>query len=340
MKSIPNFELPKTMNALVLTKFNGNPQVQEVAVPTPGKGQILVKIDSSPINPSDNSFLKGLYSTKKTLPVIAGFEASGVVVASGNDFMSKRLLGKSVACFAPMDGDGSWAEYMVTGNKTAIPLKKNVTLEQGSMLLVNPLSVIAMIELAKKGKHKAIANSAAASALGTMLNRMCIDNGIALVNIVRREDQVELLKGQGATYVINSSSKTFKQDLSKIFSELNVRLAFDAIAGQMTFDLLDALNAGGEVKVYGGLSEQAAMANPGRLIFENKKVSGFWLSEWIMHQSLLKMLKHFNKIQKYLAEIHQTTVHQRVGLNGAVAGLATYMENMTAGKVLVKPGLK
>jgi NADPH:quinone reductase-like Zn-dependent oxidoreductase len=340
MKSIPNFELPKTMNALVLTEFNGNPQVQEVEVPMPEKGQILVRIDSSPINPSDNSFLKGLYSTKKTLPVIAGFEASGVVVASGNDFMSRRLLGKSVACFAPMDGDGSWAEYMVTGYKTAIPLKKNVDMEQGAMLLVNPLSVIAMVEMAKKGRHKAIANTAAASALGTMLNRMCIDNGIALVNIVRREDQVELLKSQGATYVISSSSKTFKQDLSKIFSELNVHLAFDAIAGQMTFDLLDALCAGGEVKVYGGLSEQAAMANPGRLIFENKKVSGFWLSEWITHQPMLKMLKHFNKIQKYLAETHQTTVHQRVGLKDAVTGLATYMENMTAGKVLVKPGLK
>lgn len=340
MKSIPNFDFPKKMSALVLTAFNGNPQLQQVDVPIPGKGEILVKIDSSPINPSDNSFLKGLYSTKKTLPVIPGFEASGEVVATGNDFMSKRLLGKSVACFAPSDGNGSWAEYMVTSNKLAIPLLKKIDLEQGSMLMVNPISVMAMIDIAKKNGHKAIANTAAASALGKMLNNMCNIKDIDLVNVVRRDDQMELLKNHGARYLVNSSSKNFKQELSAIFSRLNVSLAFDAIAGQMTFDLVDALPIGGEVMVYGGLSEQPAAANPGKLIFEQKKVSGFWVSEWITHQPMLKMLRIFNKIQKYFSENDQTTIHKRVGLSDAVDGLSTYMENMTAGKVLVKPSWK
>lgn len=340
MKIIPNNNLPEKMRALVLTKFDANPQVRQVEVPRPRKGEVLIKIDSSPVNPSDNSFLKGMYSTKKPLPIIPGFEASGMVVATGDDFMSKRLLGKSVACFAPMDGNGTWAEYMVTKNNMTIPLKKGVDIEQGSMLMVNPLSVVAMLQIAKKGKHKAIANTAAASALGRMMNKLCIDKNIPLVNIVRREDQVELLKSHGAKHVINSSDDDFATQLKAVFSKLNVTLAFDAIAGQSVFDLMEALPSSSEVMVYGGLSEQPAYTHPGKLIFEKKKLSGFWLSEWITHQPLLKMLMMFNKIQKLLAEEHQTSINKRVSLEETVEGVSMYMDKMTAGKVLVKPGMK
>ena len=118
------------MNDLVLKSFNSAPEVMQMDVPVANKGEVLIKIDSSPVNPSDNSFLKGMYSTKKPLPVIPGFEASGTVVASGHDFMSKRLLGRRVSCFAPTDGNGTWAQFMVTKNRMAVPLKKNVSLEQ------------------------------------------------------------------------------------------------------------------------------------------------------------------------------------------------------------------
>ena len=340
MKTISSFPFPEKMSALMLTEYNVNPELQQVDVPRPEKDEVLIKIDSSPVNPSDNSFIKGTYSTKKTLPVIPGFEASGAIVATGDDFMSKRLLGKSVSCFAPQDGNGTWAEFMVTKNKTVIPLKKGFDIEQGSMLLVNPLSVIAMLEIAKKGGHKAIANTAAASSLGQMLNSLCIERNLQIVNIVRRDEQVELLKSQGAKHVVNSSSENYIDDLSAVCSELEVTLAFDAIAGPMATELLEALPAGAEVMVYGGLSEQPVSVNPQKLIFEKKNLSGFWLSEWITHQPMLKMLFTFNKIQKYLSEKHQTTIHKRVSLEDAVEGISLYLEKMSAGKVLVKPWLK
>ena len=340
MKSIPNFELPHEMRALVLEAYNVPPKVQRIQTPKPGKGEILVQIDSSPINPSDNSFLKGNYSTKKDLPVVPGFEASGKVLATGNDFMSKRLLGKNVACFAPMDGNGTWAEYMLTSSKSAIPLKKSMDIEQGSMLMVNPLSVLAMLEISKKGRHDAIANTAAASALGRMMNHLCIERNIPIVNIVRREEQVQLMNSEGAKYIVNSSSKNFPNELKEVFNKLNVTLVFDAIAGESVFSLMEALPMGGEVMVYGGLSEAAAMVHPGKLIFEKKTVSGFWLSEWITHQSMFKMLGMFNKIQRLLSEKHQNTINKRVPLEDAVNGLQLYLDKMTLGKVLVKPWLE
>ncbi len=329
--------IPNKMKALVLTEFNAKPELTEVDTPTPTKSEVLIKIDSSPVNPSDSSFIRGMYSSKKSLPVIPGFEASGTVVATGNGFMSKRLLGKRVACFAPIDGNGTWAEYMVTRNNFVIPLKKGVDLEQGSMLMVNPLSVVAMLDIAKKGKHRAIANTAAASALGQMMNKLCLEKKLPIVNIVRREEQVTLLKQQGAKYIVNSSDNDFLTKLSKIFHELNVTIAFDAVSGDMTFNLIEALPVSGEVMVYGGLSEQACITNPGKLIFEKKKLSGFWASEWINQQNIVNLLLTFNKIQKYISSGNHTTIHKRVSLDNAVEGISTYLDNMTLGKVLVKP---
>jgi len=258
-------------------------------------------------------------------------------VATGNDFFSKRLLGKAVSCFAPENGNGTWAEYMMTSNKMAVPLVKGMDIEQGSMLLVNPLSALAMVRITKKEGYQAIANTAAASALGQMLNRMCMEEGIPIVNIVRREEQVSLLKDQGATYVLNSSAGDFRNRMKSLFRELNVEVAFDAIAGESVFDLLNALPRGGEVIIYGALSEKEVTAFPGNFIFQGKKISGFWLSEWISHQHIFKLLSSFKKIQKFLTDTHRTTIHQRVSLGEAVDGISSYMESMTSGKVLIKP---
>ena len=337
MKTILDGNFPDTMRALVLNQFDGKPETQEMPVQTPGKGEILVKMDSSPINPSDWSFIRGLYSSMKTLPVIPGFEGSGVVVATGNDYFSKRLLGKNVSCFAPQDGNGTWAEYMLTRFDLAVPLGKKIDLEHASMLLVNPLSVVAMTELTKKRGIKAIANTAGASALGQILNKMCLEKNIVLVNIVRRQEQVDLLKNQGAKYIVNSGSQNYKKELAEVFKKLNVMIAFDAISGHMPLDLLEALPRGGEVIVYGALSEEALSADPGRFIFEQKRISGFWLSEWVTHQNIFKLLSMFGKIQKFITEKHHTNISNRVSLERTGEVLATYNENMTAGKVLVKP---
>ena len=302
------------------------------------KGEILVKIAHTPINPSDLAFLRGLYPTRKKLPVIPGIEASGTVVATGDDFFSRRLLGKNVACTAPADGNGTWAEYMLTSYKQAIPLKKYVNLEQGSMMFVNPFSVLAMVDIAKKGGHRAIANTAAASALGQMLNKICLQKNLVLVNVVRREEQEELLKSQGAKHVVNSSSRDFKEELSRTFIDLKVTLAFDAISGQMAFDLIEALPEGGEMKIYGALSEEPIIVNPGNLIFQRKNISGFWLSEWIVKQHFLKLISVSNEVQKYLGDGNGTSIHKRVTLAEAMSGIDLYVEKMTAGKILISPG--
>ena len=340
MKTTADFQLPESMRALVLPAFESPMNIQQVPVPSPGKDEVLVKIVSSPVNPSDLMFIRGMYSSKKTPPVIPGFEGSGIVVATSNDFMSRRLLGKEVACFAPQDDNGTWAEYMVTSNKTVIPLGEGCDLELGSMLLVNPLTVFAMVEIAKKRKIKAIANTAAASALGQMLERLCQEQGIALVNIVRRQEQVDLLKAKGTRHVLNSSDPNFVRDMKQLFRQLDVRLAFDAISDESPFSLLEALPRHGEVMLYGALSEKAVIAHPGRFIFEDKRITGFWLSTWIAKQNIFKLLGLFKKVRKFVTESHQTTIARRLPLEKADEGIQKYMKRMSEGKVIIKPAGK
>ena len=337
MKNIFTSNFPSSMKGLVLKTFNEDLAVEDLEVPRPVKGEILVKIDSAPINPSDWAFLRGLYASPKKLPVVAGFEGSGIVMATGNDFFSRRLLGKKVALFAPNTGNGTWAEYTLTQAATAIPLKKDLSLEQGSMLLVNPLSVIAMISISKKKRIKAIANTAGASALGQLLNKMCRQNGLQCVNVVRRPEQVELLKKNGAQFILDSSSPNFNTEMRDLFKQLNVEIAFDALSGAMVSQLLAALPKDGEVMVYGALSEEEMKVPHGRFIFEGKKISGFWLSHWIKQQSMFTLLQAFNKAQKFLSREHEIQIKGRMSLTEVNEGLNTFPENMSAGKILIKP---
>jgi NADPH:quinone reductase len=259
------------------------------------------------------------------------------VVATGKDFLSSRLMGKKVSCFAPENGNGTWAQYMLTGAGFAIPLKKGISLDQGSMLMVNPLSAYAMVDIAIKEKHCAIANTAAASALGQIMIRICKEKKLPLVNIVRWQDQVALLKEQEAEFVFNSSDENFSEKLKQTFSSLKVTLAYDAIAGEMAGILTEALPGGGIVAVYGGLSETACIINPVNLIFENKKIRGFWLSEWITRQNLVSIIVTSNKIQKHFNKYFQTRIQKQVSLEEFMDGLRIYQDKMTEGKVLVKP---
>ncbi len=337
MKVLKNRTIEGSMKALILTDFGAPLEVQEIPIPKPKKGQVLIHMLHSPINPSDDSFVRGEYSSEKTPPVIPGFEGVGEVIASGGGFMANRVLGKYVAGFAPTDSNGTWAEYMVTDANLVVPIHKDLDKEQAAMMFVNPLTAYAFVDIAKKKKAKAILNSPGAGALGRMLQPMCDRQGIELVNLVRSEEQVNLLKSSGSKYVLNSTSPTFQSDLKSTLKKLNVKLAFESIGGELPNVLLNAMPAGSEVKVYGRLSGKDSGITNGALIFEKKSISGFWLSQWITTKNPIQLLMIFNKIQKFLTKDHHVTIHKKLSLTEVQDGLAEYMKSMSKGKMLVSP---
>jgi NADPH:quinone reductase-like Zn-dependent oxidoreductase len=331
------------MRALELRAYDGKPESLspvEKPVSHPGQGQVLVRIAAAPINPSDLMFLRGLYGVKKKLPVVPGFEGSGEVVAAGGGFNARLLLGRRVACAAPYNGDGTWAEYMLTSAKFCIPLRKNISPEQGATLIVNPLTAWALMELARKGRHRAVTQTAAASALGRMILKLGHRLGIPVIHIVRRKEQVELLQSLGAENVLNSSEADFDDRLRELCHQLHATLAFEAIAGEMTGRLLQAMPRGARVIVYGALSEQACQTDPRSFIFEGKSVAGFWLAEWLRSKNMLSQMRLTMNAQKFLATDLKTEIHARLALDEAVKGLEQYTGRMTEGKILFVPSMQ
>jgi len=330
------------MRAVQLLAYDSKPEsitIAQVPVPRPGPGEVLVKVFASPINPSDLMFIQGLYGFKKPLPAIPGFEGSGTVVESGAGWMARFLKGKRVACAAaePKISGGLWAEYLVTSAQLCIPLRKHVDLEQAASLLVNPFTGWALMEEARHGHHRAVVQTAAASALGRMIIRLGQRLSIPVVNVVRRAEQVKLLRGMGSQYVVNSSEEGYQDELRELCHKLGTTIGFDAVAGETSAIVLRAQPPGSRLLVYGGLSLAASQVDPASLIFENKRLEGFWLSGWLRSKSLPAQLRIARQVQGLLSSDLKTDFQAKLPLKDAAEALKQYGSNMTAGKVLLAP---
>jgi len=336
---LTQYQIPDQMTAVVLDSYAGveSLRLEQRPVPKPGDNEVLIKIAAASINPSDLAFLEGNYGFQKPTPVVPGFEASGTVVAVGSGLMARYLDGKRVACISQAKGEGVWAEYALTTTNLTLPLDKSISLEQGATSVINPLTAIALLTLAKDGDHSVVINTAAASALGQMVDRLGRAEGIMVVNIVRRQSQVELLKEQGAKIILNSSETNFSQQLHDTCSQHKPRLAFDAVAGPLSMQVLNAMPPHSKVTVYGGLSAEPVQADIGHLIFQDKVVDGFWLTRWLGQRNFLQNLIGWRRAQKLLATDLKSEIRAQVPLKNVQEAIKEYQGQMTGGKILLTP---
>jgi len=334
-------DIPSTMKAVVLTKNGAQPEVATIPVPQPGKGEVLVKMAFSPINPSDLAFLKGGYGIQKPYPVVPGFEGSGIVVAARSGVLPKLWLGKNVACAASPKLNGCWAEYMVTSAASCVPLSQKISMEQGSMLFVNPMTALAFFDLYRKTpnpsrKTRAIINTAAASALGQMMIRLGKQQNISVISVVRRDEQVEMLKNSGAEFVLNSANPDFEIQLKELAHRLNTTIIFDAVGGDMPQKLLSAAPKGSSLFIYGRLSGDACEILPGELIFTGNQIKGFWLTHWLREKGMIRSILTIRKVQSLIGNELGTTIHQQFPPEKISEAIETYTNNMSKGKVLLR----
>ena len=242
-----------------------------VATPTPAADEVVIRIEATPINPSDIGLLFGAadmsaakFSGTAAAPVVtapvperamkamagrlgqslpAGNEGAGTVVAAGASDAAQALLGKKVSVIA----GAMYAQYRSAKASQCLVLPADATAADGASCYVNPLTALGFVETMKFEKHTAIVHTAAASNLGQMLLKICQKDGINLVNIVRKPEQEAVLRGLGAKYVCNQSSATFMEDLTQALVETGATLAFDAtgggkLAGQILTCMEAALN--------------------------------------------------------------------------------------------------
>jgi NADPH:quinone reductase-like Zn-dependent oxidoreductase len=331
-------KIPDTMTVAVLNAYEGADalSIEQRPVPSPGRDEVLVKVAFSPINPSDLATLKGHYGFKDPTPIVPGGEGAGKAVSAGPGFMANYFLGKKVACAGWGAGGGVWSEYVVKSVKGGVlPLNKTLSLEQGAMSIINPITASAFIDISKKGGHKAILLTAAASALGQMVNNLARKEGIQIINIVRRDQQVDLLKAQGADIVLKSSEAGFEQLLYDTCQQTNTRLAFDAVAGKLTNQVLRAMPKNSKLIVYSALSQQMVQVSPDQLIFENKVIDGFWLGPWISNQNLIKIMRLWKRAQQQIPNHLKSEIRKIYPIQEVKEAIHDYSSQMTGGKILL-----
>lgn len=243
-------------------------------------------------------------------------------------------LGKRVACAVSATG-GTWAEYLVTRAILCVPLQKNLSLEQGAMMLVNPMSALAFFDIVKSGKHPAIVNTAAASALGRMIIRLGRRYHVPVINVVRRQEQVDLLRSLGAEFVLQSNDANFSNDFRILTQRLDATLILDAVGGELARQMFEIAPAGTTLLLYANLSGEDLALDPHGLANEDKRIAGFYLGNWAAKRSIFQTLRDIRRIQQLGATDLQSTIQKRLPLSDAQKAVEMYQKNMTAGKVLL-----
>ena len=374
-------DLPATnLTMLTLVSEGGQLEVSLAALPMPEPKdhEVLVRVQAAPINPSDLGLLFGAAdmttaraSTRDGLPVVTadvpaagmramggrigeamaiGNEGSGVVIAAGASPAAQALLGKTVA----MLGGSIYAEYRCLQVQMCMVLPDGIDPKDGASCFVNPLTSLAFTETMKMEGHSAIIHTAAASNLGQMLVKICAMDGIPLVNIVRSTAQADLLKGIGATHVVDSTAENFMADLTDALVETGATIGFDAIGGgKLAGQILGCMETAAvkrmktysrygsdtfkQVYIYGALDVGPSILN--RSFGLTWSLAGFLLTPFLMKAGAEKTQQLKNRVVAELTTTfkshysHEVTLAEALNLD-VVAG---YNAKRTGEKYLIRP---
>lgn len=350
--------------------------LEEVEVASPKPHEVVVKIEASPINPSDmwpmfgpanleqasfdeqSSTLSaplfpGMVSRIKPrldqkLPI--GNEGAGTVVAAGDSPQAQALIGKTVAVLT----GACYTQYSCVPLQACIVHNKGTTPKQAASSFVNPLTALSMVETMRREGHSALVHTAAASSLGIMLNKICIAEGVSLVNIVRKAEQVDMLQALGAKYVVNSSSESFKKDLYEAINETGATLAFDAIGGgNLVSDILTAMEMVGskdavgfntygspdnkQVYIYGGLDFGPTVLN--RAYGMTWNIGGWLLMRFLGKLEIKEVLALHKRVANEINTTFELKFSEEISLLDALKpkNIARYNAKKTGEKFLINP---
>jgi len=371
---------PTGLQLRSLIKANGELEISlhEVPTPEPAADEVIVRVEATPINPSDIGLLFGAadmatarVSGTLARPVVSaqvperamksmaarvgqslpvGNEGAGTVVAAGASPAAQALLGKTVAVL----GGAMYAQYRAIRADQCLVLPEGASAADGASCFVNPLTALGMVETMRREGHKALVHTAAASNLGQMLNRICLKDGIGLVNIVRKPEQAALLKAQGAQHVCDSSAPSFLADLTEALVQTGATIAFDAtgggrLAGQILGCMEAALNrTATEYSRYGSTTHKQVYIYGGLDTGPTELVRNFgfaWgMGGWLLFPFLQKIGSEGAKVlqQRVAAELKTTFAshyQHEISLFEALQPeiIAAYGQRSTGAKYLINP---
>ncbi len=327
----------RTPTGSVLEAMEPYVQPGKIAVPEVTGRNLLIKVSLASINPSDVMFIKGQYGQPRAQGRPAGFEGVGEVVAAGEDPMAQWFVGKRVAFATGLTNWGAWADYAVADALASIPLIDGVRDEDAAAMIVNPLTAVAMFGIVKDEGQKAFVMTAGASQLSKLIIGLARDAGYSAIVTVRRDDQIALLKEAGAAHVLNYTAPDFAVQLKEVMKAEQPRVFLDAQTGPAASQIFFAMGKGARWIIYGRMdNEPTVIPEPGQLIFQNKRVEGFWLTEWMRADKARREAAVMEVQQRFVAGKWRTDVTAVVPMSEAMARVPAELAKPN-GKVFIKP---
>ena len=350
----------------------------EMEFPQPGPDEVLVRVEATPINPSDLALLVGpadmttarvsgtaerpvltadvpqklmkLVAARLGESLAVGNEGAGMVVAAGESEAAQAMLGKTVG----MVGGEMYGQYRCLSVYQCMALVEGTTAAEGASCFVNPLTALGMVETMRMEGHKALVHTAAASNLGQMLNKICMADGVDLVNIVRKPEQEKILRDLGAKYVVNSSADSFYADLTDALVATGATLAFDATGGgKLASDVLTCMEAAAvrtmtqynrygsdvfkQVYIYGGLDRSPTTLS--RNFGFSWALGGWLLTPFLQKAGMEKGTELRARVAREIKTTFASHYTKEISLAEALSleAMAVYGKQATGEKFLIKP---
>jgi len=351
--------------------------ITESERPVPGDDEVLIQVEATPINPSDLGLLigpgdintlkaedskiimdvpkaiMGAMKPRLNKPMPVGNEGSGVVIEAGAN--AQELLGKVVSVV----GGGMYSQYRCLPAASCMVMNEGTEPRDCASSFVNPLTALAMVETMKMEGHTALVHTAAASNLGQMLVKICKDDGVQLVNIVRKQEHVDLLKSFGAQFVCNSSDDGFMEQLTSAITETKATLAFDATGGgELAGKILACMEAAArknateyspygstdhkQVYIYGALNQSGITLPNNRSFGMYWGIGGFLLTPFLGKVGFEKMGELQARVASEIKTTFASTYTQEVSLEEVLTleSLMVYAKQATGEKFLINPNAK
>ncbi|WP_423602243.1 zinc-binding dehydrogenase [Sphingomonas sp. MS122] len=348
--------------------------VRDVPVHIPRGDEVLVRVEATPLNPSDLAVMLSAADSKAFtatadgaaaaipetarravaprvgMPIPVGNEGAGTIVAAGDDPAAQALLGKTVAAA----GGGFYAQYRLLRARDCLPLPDGVSAEQGASSFVNPMTALGMVGTMRRDGFTGLVHTAAASNLGQMLVKLTRAEGVPLVSIVRSEAQAVLLRDLGATHVVDSSAPDFMAQLIEAIAETQAFLAFDAIGGgKLAGQILNAMEAAAvrtnpangpygsttmkQVYIYGGLNMAPTEITRG--FGMQWAVGGWLLTPYLQSAGMEEVVRMRAKVAAEIRTTFASSYTSRITLDQAVQPdiIAAYNRRATGQKYLILP---
>jgi NADPH:quinone reductase-like Zn-dependent oxidoreductase len=317
----------------------GQLETVEAPIPSPQRGQVLIKVHCSPVNPADRLQIAGNYIDNRDPPFIPGVVGVGTVADGSRAGFRGRLVAGRRVVFAPGPNlDGAWAQYALAPAKFCLPLTSDLSDTDGVNLIANGATVFGLIEYARRARAKAIVMTAAAGELGRLLNIAARSLRLPVINVVHREDQMRSLQAEGIELVLNSSEGGFEARLRQMAGKFGEVVAFDCVAGDLTRQLLSALPEGSEIVAVGRLSGQDMKFDGlSLLVGRQMRLSGFNVNLWLPQKSILSVLSIARKSTALLRQGRGTRVQHRVDLDTLADRFEELQRDQSAGKTIVFP---